>query len=153
MLRAILAVSADGFVCRNEQDDMKWTGSEDKRIFRALTDSHVVGAGSTTYHQLPPLPNRSVKCITRKANEHEDFMALGLFAQRYPNAWLIRGQKVLKSAILDDLVHVVVISRVSTILQEGQADEICPMLFDAKWYESFTTIQKDHFLQIWRRPI
>lgn len=135
MLRALMAVSADGFVCRGPADDMEWTGAADKRLFASLTRDQVVGAGSTTCRMLPPLPGRTVKRITREARGLGGGAewTLGDFARAFPEGWLIGGQTVLTAAIYGGLVDRVVLSHVEAELGEGQEDRITPLLHSLGW--------------------
>ena len=67
-LKLVMAVSKDGFVSLGTNDDMLWTGPDDKRAFRLLTSvGGVLGAGRRTFEQLPRLKGRRVICLsTRK---------------------------------------------------------------------------------------
>lgn len=130
MLRAIMAVSADGFVCRGPDDDMRWTGSTDKQLFRSQTMGHVLGAGSTTFAQMPPLPGRTLVRISRDPGLG---MALGDFCREHPDGWLIGGQTVLLSAIREGFVDRVLMSHVRAELGSGAVDEVTPLLSRLGW--------------------
>ena len=94
-MRLIMAISADGFVARDDRDDMSWTGQRDKWAFRLLTS---VGgrcvAGSTTANLLPTLPGRTVQAISS--------VGMGLdsayFKHGFEDAWLLGGQTLAVSA-------------------------------------------------------
>ncbi len=144
MLRAIMAVSADGLVSCGPDDDMSWTGSADKQLFRAQTEGCVLGAGTTTFNQLPHLPGRRVVQITRSVPERrmesapllaimEDRMVLGDFYRAFPDGWLIGGQTVLLSAIMRGFVDRVILSHVQAEIGKGTPDKVTTMLARLGW--------------------
>ncbi len=100
-MRLLLAVSADGFLAKGPDDDMRWTGPVDKAIFRLLTLSNgndVLLAGSRTFDQMPKLPGRQMERLSR------DGMTLEMAAGRWPDAWLIGGPTVAVEALKLGLV-------------------------------------------------
>lgn len=129
-LKVLMAVSADGYVARGEDDDMSWTGSEDKKVFRLLT--HVgtdpIGVGAKTFRQMPPLKGRQLQPISRKRTffiEHAPLpnplvdgwpettsvrrymiqsKTLEQFFRENLSAWLIGGQTLALSAVRQGLV-------------------------------------------------
>lgn len=139
MLKAIMAVSADGFVCTGPFDDMKWTGAEDKAIFRGETMGAIVGVGSTTAMYLPKLRGRTTIVLTREAEDELPLIAdgarmtLGAFYQNVPEGWLIGGQTVLLSAIRERFVDRIILSHVRTEVGGGLPDEITPELHRRGW--------------------
>lgn len=97
-MRLLLASSIDGYLARSPMDDMKWTSSIDKAVFRLLTLSNaddVLLAGSRTFDQMPKLPWRRMERLSRGPN------GLGLVeaASRWPSAWLIGGPEVSVAAL------------------------------------------------------
>ncbi len=102
-MRLLMAVSADGFLCRGPTDDMMWTGSMDKRLFRVLTGvGRVCAAGSTTRDVMRDLPGRTLFELSRGGYTLEDF------ARDHPNGWLLGGPTVAEAALrakLLDEVH------------------------------------------------
>lgn len=112
--KLLLAVSADGYVARGPDDDMRWTGVLDKRIFRLLTlSSPILLAGAATAKLLPPLPDRTVMPLSRGG------IHLGMAAVDYPDAWLIGGPTVALAALKQRLVGVAVICRTEAVLGGG----------------------------------
>lgn len=112
-LKLIMAMSTDGFLCRGPEDDMRWTGYSDKRIFHALTmTGGVMGAGRKTFDLLPPLHGRTLVCISRSGSDEKfdrqghrwPVMSLGMFAHRYPGAWLLGGPTVACEALNTHMV-------------------------------------------------
>lgn len=135
-LKLVMAVSKDGFVSLGPNDDMLWTGPDDKRAFRLLTSvGGVLGAGRRTFEQLPRLKGRRVICLStrkgfvekaeaREARQHpfsdgpvsedasyERAMSLGQFAHQHPTGWLIGGQTVALEALSVGLVDQVFLCR------------------------------------------
>lgn len=157
MLRGLMAVSADGYVCTGPRDDMRWTGSADKRLFREQTMGCVVGVGSTTAALMPPLPGRTLVRITREAEGQLPIvydgasMALGAFARACPDAWLIGGQTVLLAAIEADLVGCVVLSHVRAETGGGWKDLVTPRLHALGWRGRLFP-QDELSLVTWNRP-
>lgn len=97
-MRLLLAMSDDGYLARGPEDDMKWTGSIDKAIFRLLTLSNVddvLLAGSRTFDQMPKLPGRRMERLSCGPNG----INLAEAATRWPSAWLIGGPEVSVAAL------------------------------------------------------
>lgn len=157
-----MAVSADGFVARGPDDDMSWTGRADKALFRAQTEGCTLGAGTTTFRQLPPLPNRRVVQITRSVPDRlfeaapllaimEDRMVLGDFYRAFPDGWLVGGQTVLLSAIMRGFVDRVLLSHVRAEVGSGVADKVTPMLARLGWISRLYP-QGEIDIVTWRAP-
>lgn len=117
-LKLVMAVSKDGFVSLGPDDDMLWTGPDDKRAFRLLTSvGGVLGAGRRTFENLPRLKGRDVVCLSTQPVSggplwypifdgplSERTMPLHLFARAFPTGWLIGGQTVALEALVLGLV-------------------------------------------------
>lgn len=109
-MRLLLASSADGYLARGPEDDMKWTGPIDKAVFRLLTLSNgndVLLAGSRTFDQMPKLPGRTMERLSRERWDHESWKSIDLAAAAacYPDAWLIGGPTVAREALQLGLVR------------------------------------------------
>lgn len=104
-MKLILAVSADGYLCKGPEDDMKWTGELDKFIFKLLTlsDGATLLAGSTTFSQLPLLPGRKVVRISR--GQYPGALSLPMAHQAYPDGWLLGGPTVAQAALRQGYVN------------------------------------------------
>lgn len=101
-MRLLLASSADGYLARGPEDDMKWTGPIDKAVFRLLTLSNgndVLLAGSRTFDQMPKLPGRTMERLSR------DGLTLEQAAGVHMDAWLIGGPTVAREALSLGLVR------------------------------------------------
>lgn len=134
-MRLILASSRDGILACGPRDDMRWTGSDDKRVFRLLTQvGGVLAAGRTTFEQMPYLKGRRLRCLSRrpgmvrealpplsfrKADElapqdlvyADATMTLGQFQHAHPDGWLIGGPTVAHEALDANLVSQVFMCR------------------------------------------
>jgi dihydrofolate reductase len=119
-MKLILAVSSDGYLARGPTDDMAWTGRIDKFTFKLLTlsDGCELLAGSTTHRQLPSLPGRPVRRITRKINEG---VSLKEAYRRFPDAWLLGGPTVALEALKRGMVDRAFICRVPYDMCTGDA--------------------------------
>lgn len=99
-LKMVMAVSKEGYVARGPRDNMAWTGSLDKALFRLLTLSDpVVGMSKRTLDLLPGkqwekgLPGREVVELSRFGTTVEKF------ALDHPGAWLAAGPSLGIAAI------------------------------------------------------
>jgi dihydrofolate reductase len=100
-MRLLLASSADGFLARGPNDDMRWTGKVDKAVFRLLTLSSgndVIFAGSRTFDQMPQLLGRNVNRLSSKKPDMVN-TTLEEAAKFFPDAWLIGGPTVALEAL------------------------------------------------------
>ncbi len=113
-----MAVSADNFVARGDDDRMSWTGPSDKAVFKLLT---IVGgerlcAGRKTYEVMPALFGREVVALSQDRQRGQD---LREFAAHNPFAWLIGGQTVALEALRLKLLDEVVLVGNQTKLNRG----------------------------------
>lgn len=116
-MRALLAISADDFLATGSDDDMRWTGSADKQIFRLLTSINTetpLLAGSVTAALMPKLPGRKVLGISRSSA-----LTLEKAHELFPQAWLIGGLTVVLAAIDAGMVDKVYLSRSPAKLGSG----------------------------------
>lgn len=139
MLRGIMAVSADGYVCKGPNDDMRWTGSADKRLFREQTMDQTVGFGSRTFDLMPKLKGRRMVRISSAAEgrlpfPENDEMTLGDFYLNCPDGHLAGGQTVLISAIKEGFCDRVVLSHVRAELGGGEKDQITSLCHSLGWH-------------------
>ena len=122
-MRLILAVSADGYLARGSDDQMEWTGSEDKLAFRQLTSvGGVCAAGSTTHALMPRLPGRELIRLSRKPQEGS--MGLGRLAYLHPDAWLLGGPTVALEAFQLSMVDEAFFCLNPTELGGGIAEDL-----------------------------
>jgi dihydrofolate reductase len=125
-MKLILAMSGDEYLCKNDADDMNWTGGIDKAIFRLLTlsDGEVLAAGMKTYKLMPKLKDRHVIPLRQEGRNEMDGVygssTLAITAKYFPNAWLIGGPKTAKEALERGFIHRAFICQVlSKTLGEG----------------------------------
>ena len=116
-MRVLLAISADDYLARGPDDDMKWTGRADKQTFRLLTsidtDTPLL-AGSVTARLMPALPGRKVLGISRGSH-----LTLEKAFECFPQAWLIGGLTVVLAALDAGMVDKVYLSRSPETLGGG----------------------------------
>jgi dihydrofolate reductase len=135
-VRLILAVSADNLFATGPDDDMSWTGKDDKAAFRLLTSvGGTCFAGRPTWASLPPLPGREVHCLSRSKGSlvvknlppvtnavsdapmedlqvpYERAWTLGEAFYSHPNAWLLGGPTVGLEALSLNMVDQVYLCR------------------------------------------
>lgn len=116
-MKLLLAVSADGYLCRDEADDMKWTGPLDKFVFKVLTMSSAqpVFAGSVTYDMMPNLRARTMFRLSQRVGG----LTLKDANFYYPYGWLIGGPTVAELALKERYVERAFICRVPVTLGSG----------------------------------
>jgi dihydrofolate reductase len=105
-MKLLMAVSKEGYVQRCREDDMSWTGPFDKAVFRLL--SHVggdLGCGPKTYRLMPTrLQGRTMHKLSRGLDPDGRLHDLLWFQMEHPNGWLIGGQVLAMSALMQDMV-------------------------------------------------
>ena len=122
-MKLVMAISADGFVAKNDHDTMEWLGHTDKKVFRILTGvGGICAAGRVTADILPHLGARRVIRLTR------DGMTLDHVAGLYPNAWLLGGQIAAINAFLRGYIQEVHLCRSMVKIKTGIPEMITPWL-------------------------
>ncbi len=101
-MQLILGISADKYVSKGPNDNMKWLGSDDKSIFKLLTlGAHNVNfaASSKTCDYIPFLPGRG-PVIRLSRNDY----SLDKFYNKNPNGVLLGGQTIAEEAIKSKII-------------------------------------------------
>lgn len=101
-MKLIMTISADGFVARDEEDDMSWSGRLDKRVFRVLTccDRGVCAVGKRTAAVMPAkLPGRTLVVLS------SDGITLSQLQHVHPDAWLLGGQTIALKAFKMGIIY------------------------------------------------
>ena len=97
LMRLLMAISADGFVAKSDQDSMTWLGPLDKHIFRILSAvGGVCGIGQKTLACITtplPWPGRTLIPLSSYGNT-----TLTDFYHEHPDAWLLGGQTLALQA-------------------------------------------------------
>ena len=160
MFRIIMAVSADGYVAREENDKMLWLGETDKSIFRILTGvGGVIGASVKTKALMPEkLEGRSFRVLSRGGPTLIDFYNYS--TNKVDRAyWLIGGQILVMSALTyerENLVSEVHICRSNRFafpadVAKATKDKITPFLEGhRKWHLAMITKVADVKVECWR---
>ena len=155
-MRLLMAVSSDGYLCRGPDDNMKWTGAADKRIFRSLTS---VGgnmyAGSRTYALLEglALDGRILECITTK--EGQGLTLREMYHRELKvrkEGWLIGGPTVAYEALTFGFVSEVHIVSAPVCLGSGMSvSSICRVLEGPDFTHAMNvTYEKTSVHHVWR---
>lgn len=106
-MKLIMAVSKDGYVARERDDDMSWTGPFDKAVFRLLT---MVGGemacGPKTYELMPKdFGGRTLHRLSTRPRAYlQGVRDLHWFQANHPDGWLLGGQLIALNAIEMGLV-------------------------------------------------
>lgn len=120
-MKAIFVESANGYLARNELDDMSWTPSLDKKIFKFLT---LVSGGICvcSKHTYKLLPNIMLKDTNRKyiIAERTGEKSLSELNKKYPNAVLVGGVTFLKAAYDLDVIDTFVVTTVPLAIQSTE---------------------------------
>nr|AIA13121.1 Dihydrofolate reductase [uncultured bacterium]AIA13348.1 Dihydrofolate reductase [uncultured bacterium] len=114
----IAAMTADGFIAKNEHQHIDWTSKEDKKFFVDMTkESGVMVMGGNTYRTFKkPLPGRRHIVYTHGEVEGEAFektleppkdLVKRLRSEGYDNIAVIGGSSIysmfLKAGVLTDI--------------------------------------------------
>jgi dihydrofolate reductase len=139
-MKIIYATSADGFIARSSNDDMKWTGHFDKNIFALLTRVHdqPIGMSRNTRELAGNLPNHCVT-ITRHPDKNQtgtgsfrNEMTLENFRHYWPNGWLGGGPAIWLDALERHWVRQVIVCRLDRnafpVFDKGIKDPVLPFL-------------------------
>ena len=105
-MKLIMACSADGYLAKSSNDNMRWTEGDDKKVFKLLTMGENMGAGSNTYALMKDLklPGRRLTKISRY-----DGISLEDFAAR--NKTLIGGATIARAAFNRNMIDIAYICR------------------------------------------
>ena len=144
MLKAIVAISKDGYFARESEDKMNWLGPVDKQVFRILTASTArLGVGTKSAQFMPK------KLEGRKLYKLSRFTACNLnwfwtLANKKQGAWLIGGQQLILAAIKEELLTEIHICRSSRFAfpkaGEGIRDALTEVLVeDKRWVKRMET--------------
>ena len=116
-MKAIFAESANGYLARNESDDMSWTGKQDKQMFKFLTT--IGGVCVCSKHTYSLLPNAMKQDTNRKfiVAERTGEKSLIELNKSYPNAYLIGGTTFLRAAYNLGVVDTFIVTTVPIAIQ------------------------------------
>lgn len=120
-MKAIFVESSDGYLARGETDDMTWTPTLDKKIYKLLT--HAFGGtcicSRLTYKLLPDkmLHDSNRKFIIA---ERSGTNSLTNLSKIYPNGILIGGPTFLQTAYNLGIIDTFIITTVSININSTQ---------------------------------
>jgi dihydrofolate reductase len=156
-MKLILACSFNGALCTGPKDNMRWTGGEDKRLFRLLTTTSggVCLVGSATLGVMPrDLPARKLVPLSRNP---EEGLLLEDAAEAYPDAWLLGGPSIARLAMEHDLVSEAILCRVLNVMIHPHEHPEARFLseFD-RWWPAAAEIKHNFNLtrvEVYRWPV
>ena len=102
--------------------EIPWSFEEDRKFFHESTENSVVIMGRNTFfsHENFPLKNRINCVITKnKIPNIECFESLEDALKKYPDCWIIGGEKLYNYALEKNLADEIIITQVN---QEYDAD-------------------------------
>ena len=113
-MKAIFVESLDGYLARGANDDMMWTPSLDKKIFKLLTCAFggVYVCSAHTYNLLPVAMRNDTNrkfIIADRAGEN----SLVSLNRKYPNGVLIGGPRFLTAAYNLGVIDTFVVTTVN----------------------------------------
>lgn len=115
-MKAIIAISSDGFVAKDKNDDMKWTGMLDKAFFKMYTlQGEALLAGTKTYKILPNLERRVVLPVSRKS-----FLYYANKSRKNENYICIGGFTLLKAFLAENVITEIVLCYNKKVKLEGE---------------------------------
>lgn len=118
-MKLLMAMSKDGYLAKGPEDDMKWTGSVDKRLFWLLTQfsEEPTLIGRRSAELMPDLPGRHL--VKLDSTNY----TLDLAMARHENAVLIGGPTLAMKAIAKGMISTACIMVCSTELGSGMSAE------------------------------
>lgn len=123
-MKAIFVESLNGYMAKGPDDDMLWTPSLDKKIFRLFTSAYggVCICSRNTYNLLPRKMigdvNRRFIVATRTGQT-----TLRSLNKIYPNAVLIGGPTFLKSAFDEGVIDTFIVTTVKKSIKNNERYE------------------------------
>lgn len=123
-MKAIFVESSNGYLAKGPDDDMSWTPSLDKKIFKLLT--YVYGGvcicSKRTYELLPLKmrndSNRTFICADRTGSR-----SLQHLNMLFPNAVLIGGPTFLKAAFDAGVIDTFIVTTVEKTIKNNSKYE------------------------------
>lgn len=120
-MKAVFVESLNGYLARGPNDDMSWTPSLDKKLFKLLTFAYgaVCVCSRRTFDLLPENVRMDKKRMFLVAKRSGD-MSLWQLNHDFPNAVLVGGPVFMRAAYDLGVIDTFVIT---TVNQEITADE------------------------------
>jgi dihydrofolate reductase len=159
----VMAVTVDGKIARHNTHFPDWTCSEDKRMFRAVTQqSGVVIMGSRTYQTIgKPLPKRLNVVLTRQprrypasesmmyTNDPPGLILEKLSARGYDSAALIGGEVINNLFAQSKLINEIVVTIAPKLFGTGLSLFSCSVDMDLALV-SLKQLESDHIMLHYR---
>lgn len=121
-MKAVFAQSINSYLAKGPDDDMSWTPSLDKKIFKLLTlvcNKGICICSKNTYSKLPikMLQSTGRQFIVAEKQGAKTLRSLnGL----YPEAILIGGPRFLKAAYDEGVIDTFVITTINIAIEEDE---------------------------------
>jgi dihydrofolate reductase len=159
----VMAITVDGKIALHNTHFPDWTCSEDKRMFRAVTQqSGVVIMGSRTYQTIgKPLPKRLNVVLTRQPRRYAPSKSLiytndppglileKLSARGYDSAALIGGEMINNLFAQSKLIDEIIVTVAPTLFGTGLSLFSCPVNMDLALI-SLKQLESDHIMLHYR---
>lgn len=159
----VMAVTVDGKIARDTTHFPDWTCSEDKRMFRAVTQqSGVVIMGSRTYQTIgKPLPKRLNVVLTRQprrypaseamvyTNDPPGLILEKLSARGYDSAALIGGEVINNLFAQSKLINEIIVTIAPKLFGTGLSLFSCAVDMDLALV-SLKQLESDHIMLHYR---
>lgn len=134
----IMAQSQDGYFAKDENDNMKWTGKQDKEVFKLITSIGNTNllCGLNTAYNMPELKNRKVWAVRSKnagwlVNDGHliNEITFGQINNKmFNNAKVIGGPTLAKAVIDAGYINYAYISVIPKKLNKGIGKELTEIL-------------------------
>lgn len=167
-MKAILAVSADGYMSRCRDDTMDWLGPTDKAVFRILTSvgGRLLASRNTLSLMPAHLQGRTLTALSSRGYVSGESWGHLIDAEFvYPTAWLIGGPNLVLHALKENLLFEVHLCRSDRLADPVHSlgpikDPVTPWLeasteinrrpYDMPWHVTLETRVNDVVVQCWK---
>ena len=119
-MKAIFVESANGYLAKGPEDDMTWTPSLDKKLFKLMT--FVLGGVCVcSLHTYTLLPKQVLNDGERRfiIAEKTGLNSLVMLNKRFPNAVLVGGPRFLKAAYDLGVIDTFIVTTTETTIKNN----------------------------------
>lgn len=119
-MKAIFVESQNGYLAKNAEDDMTWTPSLDKKLFKLLTYAYG-GICVVSLHTYQLLPKKMLYDGDRQFIIAEKYGPKSLYNlnKLYPNAVLIGGPRFLRAANEAKVIDTFIVTTTNTTIKNN----------------------------------
>lgn len=137
MINLILCVDQNFGLGNNGK--MAWKIKEELNIFKTKTRNNVVIVGRKTYENLPPLPDRTVLCVTNNPKNPYSIIKAIYDAQRLDKEVYVSGGKTVYDYVLKNYTNI----KIHISILKKQYD--CDCFFDITHLNNFVIEKVDKY--------